>query len=241
MENVQQITRWAGRHRVLIRFFVLPVVFYFFGRMAFILGGEFYFWGYTIPEISVYGLTAVMIIAAWFYPKNPRQAIHQFYWKMKGLEFTVCMASFFLWMYIGNQTVQYFDPMLNTASTPIIPTAIHLTSFSSTSNREANSSGSETFTKSAKRGFFNYFKNSSHLIKSKSFLTPKSERMPKALEIILGAIGIAAGLVVLVCGIQCGGASGTVALGVIGGLALIGLGIWALVAAFKPDNFSRSK
>jgi len=65
--------------------------------------------------------------------------------------------------------------------------------------------------------------------------------MPKALGIILGAIGIAAGLVVLVCGIQCGGASGTVALGVIGGLALIGLGIWALVATFKPDNFSRSK
>lgn len=241
MENVQKITRWAGRHRVLIRFFVLPVVFYFFGRMAFVLGGEFYFWGYTIPEISVYGLTALMIIAAWFYPKNPRQAIHQLYWKMKGLEFAVCMASFILWMYIGNRTVQYFDPMLSTASAPIIPPAIHLTSFSSTSNREANSSGSETFTKSAKRGFFNYFKNSSHLIKSKSFLTPKSERMPKALGIILGAIGIAAGLVVLVCGIQCGGASGTVALGVIGGLALIGLGIWALVATFKPDNFSRSK
>lgn len=239
MENVQQITRWAGRHRTLIRFFVLPVVFYFFGRMAFILGGEFYFWGVTIPEISVYGLTAIMIIAAWFYPKNPRQAIHQLYWKMKGLEFTVCMASFFLWMYIGNQTVQYFDPMLSTA--PVAHSDIHLTRFSSSSNTAESTSKSETFAQSAKRGFFNYFKNSSRLIKSKSLLTPKSERMPKALGIILGAIGIAAGLVVLVCGIQCGGASGTVALGVIGGLALIGLGIWALVAAFKPDNFNRSK
>lgn len=241
MENVQQITRWAGRHRVLIRFFVLPVVFYFFGRMAFILGGEFYFWGYSIPEISVYGLTAVMIIAAWFYPKNPRQAIHQLYWKMKGLEFTVCLASFFLWMYIGNQTVRYFDPMLSTSATSALPSGIHLTSFSSTSNTQTTTSHNETFAKSAKRGVFNYFKNSSRLIKAKSFLTPKSERMPKALGIILGAIGIAAGLVVLVCSIQCGGASGSVALGVIGGLALIGLGIWALVAAFKPDNFSRSK
>jgi len=89
MENVQDITRWAGHHRVLIRFFVLPIVFYFFCRMAFVLGGEFHFWGYTISKIAVYGLTAVMITAAWFYPKNARQAIHQFYWKMKGLELVV--------------------------------------------------------------------------------------------------------------------------------------------------------
>ena len=177
-----------------------------------------------------------MIAAAWFYPKNPRQAIHQFYWKMKGLEFAVCMASFILWMYIGNQTVQYFDPILSTAAAPASHFNIHFTSLSSTSNTAESTSESKTFAQSAKRGFFNYFKNSSRLIKSKSFLTPKSERMPKALGIILGAIGIAAGLVVLVCGIQCGGASGTVALGVIGGLALIGLGIWALVAAFKPDT-----
>ncbi len=235
MENVQKITRWAGHHRILIRFFVLPVAFYFFGRMAFVLGGQFYFWGYTIPEVTVYALTALMIAAAWLYPKNPRQVIYQLYWKIKGLEFAVCMASFFLWMYIGNQTVHYFDPMLNTASAPV-SSPFQLTGLSSTASETAKGTGNETVTKAAKRGFFNYFKNATRAIKSKSLLKPKSERMPTALGVILGAIGIAAGIVVLVCGIQCGGASGSVALGIIGGLALIGLGIWALVAAFKPSS-----
>lgn len=241
MENVQKITRWAGHHRILIRFFVLPIAFYFFGRMAFVLGGQFYFWGYSIPVATVYGLTAVMIVAAWLYPQNPRQAIRQFYWKMKGLEFAACMASFFLWMYIGNQTVQYFEPLLNTTNTPTAALGVQFTALSSTNGESTTNSSSETKAKSAKRSFFNYFKNSTRAIKLKSLMKPKSERMPMALGIILGAIGIAAGIVVLVCGIQCGGASGTVALGVIGGLALIGLGIWALVAAFKPEAARRSK
>ncbi|WP_428666665.1 hypothetical protein [Runella sp.] len=241
MENVQKITRWAGHHRILIRFFVLPIAFYFFGRMAFVLGGEFYFWGYTIPEYTVYALTALMIAAAWFYPKNPRQVIYQLYWKIKGLEFTVCMASFFLWMYIGNQTVQYFNPLLETTSKTAESSIIHLTSLSSGSSENSTASSNETTVTSVKRSFFNYFKNSTHAIKMKSLFRPKSERMPTALGVILGAIGIAAGIVVLVCGIQCGGASGSVALGVIGGLALIGLGIWALVATFKPDASRQNK
>ena len=241
MENIQQITRWAGHHRVLIRFFLLPIAFYFFGRMAFILGGELYYWNYGIPETVVYGLTAIMIAAAWFYPKHPRQVIYQLYWKIKGLEFTVCLASFFLWVYIGHQTVQYFDPLITPISTSILPLPIHLTAFSSSENTVTSESETKTLPQKAKRSFFNYFKNSTRLIKAKSRLMPKSDRMPVALGVILGAIGIAAGIVVLVCGIQCGGASGSVALGVIGGLALIGLGIWALVATFKPDNFNRSK
>lgn len=241
MESVPKITRWAGHHRLFIRFFVLPISFYFFGRMAFVLGGQFYFWGYSLPEATVYGLTAVMIVAAWFYPKNPRQALRQFYWKMKGLELTVCMASFFLWMYIGNQTVQYFDPLLNTASVPTAALGVQFTALSSSTGESTATSNNETTAKSAKRSFFNYFKNSTRTIKLKSLLKPKSERMPMALGIILGAIGIAAGIVILVCGIQCGGASGTVALGVIGGLALIGLGIWALVAALKPEAARRNK
>lgn len=227
-----QITRWAGRYPALVRFIILPILFYIQCRMAFVLGAEMFFDGTTFSIPFLLAMLFINVGVCLVYPFNAKELIHKYYYRLKAMQLVACLSAAALWGFIGNQTAAYFEhvrmaehSIQPTMSYPFSVLAVTLTS---TTVGETESSMLTT-----KTIFKKYFKNAIAKIKKSALLSPKADKSAKVLLIILGIILLGAGIVVLVCGIQCGGASGSVALGVIGGLALLGLGIWALIGGFR--------
>ncbi|MBA4853536.1 hypothetical protein [Emticicia sp. BO119] len=229
-----QITRWAAKHPTLVRFIILPILFYIQCRMAFVLGAEMFFQG-TIFTIAFFLTMVVINVGVCLaYPFNAKELIHRFYYRLKVMQLVACISAAALWGFIGNQTAAYFEHVrlaeLNIKPTYSYPFSVLAVTLSNSTLEERESSMLTT-----KSVFKNYFKNAIAKIKKSTLFrpNPKADQATKILLIILGIILLGAGIVVLVCGIQCGSAGGGVALGVIGGLALLGLGIWALVGGFR--------
>lgn len=227
-----QITRWAGRNPALVRFIILPILFYVQCRMAFVLGAEMFFEGTTFSIPFLLAMLFINVGVCLVYPFNAKELIHKYYYRLKAMQLVACLSAAALWGFIGNQTAAYFEhvrmaehSIQPTMSYPFSVLAVTLTS---TPVGETESSMLTT-----KTVFKKYFKNAIAKIKKSTLLSPKADKSAKVLLVILGIILLGAGIVVLVCGIQCGGAAGSVALGVIGGLAILGLGIWALIGGFR--------
>lgn len=229
-----QITRWAGRHPTLVRFIILPILFYVQCRMAFVLGAEMFFRGTSFSIAFLLTVAVINIGVCLAYPFNAKELIHKYYYQLKVMQLVACLSAATLWGFIGNQTAAYFENvrMAELGVKPVYTYPFSILAVTLTNNTVGEAESSMLTTKSV---FKNYFKNSIAKIK-KSVLfrpNPKADGATKVLLIILGIILLGSGIVVLVCGIQCGSAGGGVALGVIGGLALLGLGVWALVGGFR--------
>jgi hypothetical protein len=219
------ITRWAGRHPWLVRLFIVPVLFYFHARIAFILGAELYFDHHLLPYAWVWVLIGILAVATLAYPANARELLRHHYWRVKSLEAIGCMTAFGLWVYVGNHAADYFETEARAAPTVTIA-AVQQGSLYVSENPATEERG---FFAPVKRLIKNYHRGAIARIKA-----AKGQRTAaNAGLIFLSILGIGLGIVVLVCTIQCGSGSGAVALGVIGGLALIGLGIWALVRGLR--------
>ncbi|RFS14826.1 hypothetical protein [Emticicia sp. C21] len=227
-----QITRWAGKHPTLVRFIILPILFYVQCRMAFVLGAEMFFQGtsFSIPFLLTVVVINIGVCLA--YPFNAKELIHKYYYQLKAMQLVACLSAATLWGFIGNQTAAYFENvrMAELGVKPVYSYPFSVLAVTLTNNTLGESESSMLTTKSV---FKNYFKNAIAKIKKSTLLRPKADGAAKVLLVILGILLLAAGIVVLVCGIQCGSAGGGVALGVIGGLALLGLGVWALVGGFR--------
>jgi hypothetical protein len=174
-------------------------------------------------------MIAILWITTSIYPANARALLHTAYWRIKGLEWIACTAAFGLWFYAGNQMARQVDgnttriePTVTVAGLVVSESRSDITTLEPDAKHENK----------LKKAYRNYFKNAINRIKR----THRSQKMPLGLGIALGVIGIGLGIVFLVCGIQCGSTGGAVALGVIGGIALAGLGIWALVAGLSGRN-----
>jgi hypothetical protein len=227
-----QITRWAGKHPTLVRFIILPILFYIQCRMAFVLGAEIFFQGTSLSVAFLLTVFVINIGVCLLYPFNAKELIHRFYYRLKVMQFVACMSAAGLWGFIGNQTAAYFEHVrlaeLGVKPVYAYPFSVLAVTLTNTTIGESESSMLTT-----KTIFKKYFKNAITKIKKSTLLRPKADQSAKILLVILGIILVGFGIVVLVCGIQCGSAAGSVALGVIGGLALIGLGVWALVGGFR--------
>ena len=219
------ITRWAGRHPWLVRLFIVPVLFYFHSRIAFILGAELYFDRIQLPYAWVWAMIGILAITTLVYPANARELLRRRYWRIKSLEAIGCMTAFGLWVYVGNQTADYFENETRPVRAAIAQSA-----------REGSLALSER-PATEERGIFapvkrlvkDYHRGAIARIKA-----AKGQRTAASAGlIVLSVLAIGVGIAMLVCTIQCGSGSGAVALGVIGGLALLGLGIWALVRGLR--------
>lgn len=227
-----EITRWAGKHPTLVRYIILPVLFYIQCRIAFVLGAEVFFQG-TSFSIAFFLLMLVINIGICLaYPFNAKELIHKFYYRLKVMQLVACLSAAAMWGFIGNQTAAYFEHvrMADLGLKPAMSYPFSVLAVTLTNTTVAESESSMLTTKTV---FKSYFKNAIAKIKKSVFFRPKVDQSAKILLAILGIILISGGIVVLVCGIQCGSAAGSVALGVIGGLALIGLGVWALIGGFR--------
>lgn len=224
------ITRWAGRHPWLVRLFLVPALFYLHSRIAFILGAELYFDQTELSLGWVVALLGVLIAVTYVYPSNPREVMRQQYARLKSLEALGCMAAFGLWVYVGNQTAAYFETEAQTEQTAPIRSAEQASlDVSGKSTRQERG-----FLAPVRRAIKAYYRGAIARIKAaKRQRTQEGEGLPRGLAIALGVVGIALGIIVLVCGIACGTASGGIALAVIGGLALVGLGIWSLIHGLR--------
>lgn len=227
-----QITRWAGRHPLLVRFIILPILFYIQCRMAFVLGAEMFFQGTSFSLAFLLVTVVINIGVCLAYPFNAKELIHKFYYPLKVMQLVACLSAATLWGFIGNQTAAYFE---NVRMTELGIKPVYTYPFSTLAVTLTNSTlgESESSMLTTKTVFKNYFKNAIAKIKKSTLFSPKADGAAKILLVILGIILVGFGIVVLVCGIQCGSAGGGVALGVIGGLALLGLGVWALVGGFR--------
>lgn len=226
------ITRWAGKHPLFVRIVLLPILFYIQGRLAFIAGARLFFDGVSLSTYWVWGMMAIIWVATFVYPADARSILHTDYWRIKGLEWIACTAGFGLWLYAGNQMAQRFEGVpIKTQSAVTMGIAAVATSESVTVETETKSDNK------LKKAYRNYFKNAVRQIKR----THRSQKIPMALGIVLGILGIGLGIAVIVCGIQCSSAGGATALGVISGLALIGLGVWALVAGLRRRSPTSQK
>lgn len=219
------ITRWAGRHPWLVRLLIVPVLFYFHSRIAFILGAELYFDDRLLPYAWVWTMISILAVTTLAYPPNARELLRRSYWRVKCLEAIGCLTAFGLWVYVGNHTAEYFETEARTvpaAATGVVRQgSLYLSERPSTEERG--------FFAPVKRAIKNYHRGAIARIKA-----AKGQRTAaNAGLIVLGILGIGVGIVMLVCTVQCGSGSGAVALGVIGGLALLGLGIWALVRGLR--------
>ncbi|MCY7351750.1 MAG: hypothetical protein LH606_13955 [Cytophagaceae bacterium] len=225
-----QITKWAGRHPILVRFVLLPILFYWHGRMAFVLGADLFFDGIQLTEPWIWSMVGVICLATALFPAKPRETLWLNYWRVKGLEFVVCLAGFGLWVYIGNQTAIQFEGSGQDASqeTRQSSQTVPVRTAGGLLLADSGPATGQGFLILSKRAIRTYYKNAIRQIKQAHGKQTK-DGMPKGLAIGLGVIGIALGIVVLICGIACGGAGGVVALSVIGGLGLLALGIWGLV------------
>jgi small-conductance mechanosensitive channel len=200
--------------------------------MAFVLGAELFFQGTSFSIASLLTIVIINIGVCLAYPFNAKELIHKFYYQLKIMQLVACLSAATLWGFIGNQTAAYFENvrMAELGVKPVYNYPFSILAVTLTSNTLGESESSMLTTKSV---FKKYFKNAIAKIKKSTLLHPKADGAAKVLLIILGIILLGAGIVVLVCGIQCGSAGGGVALGVIGGLALLGLGVWALVGGFR--------
>ncbi|WP_337040820.1 hypothetical protein [Emticicia sp. 17c] len=227
-----KITKWAGKHPTLVRFVILPVLFYVQCRMAFVLGAEMFFQGQSLSVSFLLIAFTIHILVALVYPYNAKELIHKFYYRLKTMQLVACVSAAAMWGFIGNQTAAYFENVriAELELHPNVGYPFSAVAVTVTSNTVGESQSSMLTTKTY---FKKYFKNVIVKIKKSVLNKPKTSDSAKALLVILGIILMAFGIVVLVCGIQCGGAAGAVALGVLGGLALLGLGIWALVGGFR--------
>ncbi|GAB3509801.1 hypothetical protein GCM10027442_17570 [Emticicia fontis] len=191
-----------------------------------------FFQGTSLSVAFLLTTVVINIGVCMAYPFNAKELIHKFYYRLKVMQLVACLSAAALWGFIGNQTAAYFEHVrmaeLSVKPTYSYPFAILAVTLSSTTVGESESSMLTT-----KTIFKNYFKNAIAKIKKSSLFRPKADSAAKVLLVILGIILVGFGIVVLVCGIQCGSAAGSVALGVIGGLALIGLGVWALIGGFR--------
>ncbi|RYU94816.1 hypothetical protein [Emticicia agri] len=226
------LTKWAGKHPTLVRFIILPVLFYIQCRMAFVLGAEMFFEGTSLSIAFLLAMFIINIGICVVYPFNAKELIHKYYYRLKVMQLVACLSAAGLWGFIGNQTAAYYEHV-RIAEMGIKPTYSYPFSILAVTLTNTTVGESESSMLTTKTVFKNYFKNAIAKIKKSTLLRPKADQSAKVLLIILGIILLGLGIVVLVCGIQCGGASGSVALGVIGGLALLGLGIWALVGGFR--------
>ena len=227
------ITRWAGNHPTLVRFIILPILFYIQCRMAFVLGAEMFFQGTSFSIAFLLAMFVVNLGVCLVYPFNARALIHKFYYQLKVVQLVACLSAAALWGFIGNQTAAYFEHvrMAELGVKPVYSYPFSVLAVTLTNSTVGETESSMLTTKSV---FKNYFKKAIAKIKKSTLLHPKTtNQSAKVLLIILGIILLGLGIVVLVCGIECGSAGGAVALGVIGGLALIGLGVWALVGGFR--------
>lgn len=226
------ITRWAGRHPMLVRFIILPILFYIQCRIAFVLGAEMFFQGTSFSIAFFLLMFAINIGVCLAYPFNAKELIHKFYYRLKVIQLVACLSAAALWGFIGNQTAAYFEHvrMAELGLQPTMNYPFSVLAVTITSKTVGESESSMLTTKTV---FKNYFKGAIAKIKKSVFFRPKADRSARVLLIVLGIILLSGGIVVLVCGIQCGSAAGSVALGVIGGLALMGLGIWALIGGFR--------
>ena len=226
------ITKWAGKHPTLVRFIILPILFYIQCRMAFVLGAEIFFEGTSLSIAFLLAMFVINIGVCFAYPFNAKELIHKFYYRLKVMQLVACLSAAGLWGFIGNQTAAYFENV-RMSELGIRPTYSYPFSVLAVTLTNTTVGKSESSMLTTKTVFRNYFKNAIAKIKKSVFNRPKVDQAAKVLLVILGIILVGFGIVVLVCGIQCGSAAGSVALGVIGGLALIGLGVWALVGGFR--------
>jgi hypothetical protein len=222
------ITRWAGRHPWLVRLCIVPVLFYFHARIAFVFGAELYFDRMLLPYAWVWAMIGVLALTTLVYPANARELLRHRYWRVKSLEFVGCLTAFGLWVYVGNHAAEYFETEALTTTTATVG-AVRQGSFS-LSEKPANEQ--RGFFAPVKRSIKAYHRGAISRIKA-----AKGQRTAaNAGLIVLSVLAIGVGIAMLVCTIQCGSGSGAVALGVIGGLALLGLGIWALVRGLRGAN-----
>jgi len=227
-----QVTKWAGRNPALVRFIILPILFYVQCRMAFVLGAEMFFEGTTFSIPFLLSILFVNIGVCLVYPFNARELIHKYYYRLKAMQLVACLSAAALWGFIGNQTAAYFEHVRMTEHsvqpTMSYPFSVLAVTITSTTVGETESSMLTT-----KTVFKKYFKNAVAKIKKTFFTTSTADRSAKVLLMVLGILLLGIGVVVLVCGIECGGSSGAIALAIIGGLAILGLGIWALIGSFR--------
>lgn len=225
-----KVTKWAGKHPTFIRFIVLPILFYIQCRMAFILGAEMFFQDNFLSIGFLISMFVINIGICFIYPLNPKEVIYKSYYRLKAMQLIACISAAGMWAFVGNQTAAYFD----NAPTQEITLQSNLSyPFSALAVSVSTAERHESTMLTTKKVFRNYFKNAISKIKHSTLLRPKAEGSARVLLIILGILLMGFGIVVLVCGIQCGGASGSVALGVIGGIVLLGLGIWAIVGGVR--------
>ena len=242
------ITRWAGRHPLFVRAVLLPILFYIQGRLAFIAGANLFFDGLLLPESWVWGMVGIIWVAAFMYPENAKEIIKTAYWRVKGLEWIACTAAFGLWLFIGNQMSQRYE---GNQTAHQAPRSVALITAGFGSERISNESEriderkidntrsaplsveKKSLSSRIAKAYDHYFRNAIKTIKQKR---AAKQGLPLGVGIALGVLGIGLGIVILVCGIQCGSTGGGIALGVIGGLALIGLGVWALIAGLRNKS-----
>ncbi|MFD2521158.1 hypothetical protein [Emticicia soli] len=227
-----QISRWAGRNPALVRFIILPILFYVQCRMAFVLGAEMFFEGTTLSIPFLLAMLFINIGVCLVYPFNARELMHKFYYRLKVMQLVACFSSAALWGFIGNQTAAYFEHV-RMAEHSIQPTMNYPFSVLAVTITSTTVGETESSMLTTKTVFKKYFKNAVAKIKKTFFTTTTVDRSAKVLLMVLGIVLLGIGVVVLVCGIECGGSSGAIALAIIGGLALLGLGIWALIGGFR--------
>ncbi len=176
-------------------------------------------------------MISVIWIAALVYPANAKKLLPTAYWRIKGMEFVACTAAFGLWMYAGNMITRQVEQTSLEAyqqSTVRVVTASVIDSEETPAVATERSSDNKL-----KKAYRRYFRNAVYKIKT-NHATGSS--IPMGVAIALGVVGIGLGIVVLVCGISCGTTGGGIALAVVGGVALLGLGVWALIAGLRKTG-----
>lgn len=236
------ITRWAGRHPLLVRVVVLPLLFYIQGRIAFIAGANLFFTGITLPTGWVWLMVAVLMVSVYCYPAYPKEILRTAYWRVKGLECVACMVGFGLWFYAGNQMAYQFEGPLVQAGAQVVTAG--------RSGSDAQISRESQSDSKLKKAYRNYFRNAIRKIKKQHRPDEKPSTIRvvlNVLAVVFGVLAISIGIPVLLCGLACAYSSGVIASYVVGGLGLIILGILGLCFGFqkkrpvvykKPDGIS---
>lgn len=225
------ITRWAGKHHLFVRLVLLPILFYLQGRLAFTAGAELFFKGVSLPFYWVWIMVSIIWLATLVYPANARKLLSTAYLRIKGMEFIACTAAFGLWLYAGNMIARQAEQApLEThqqSAVRMVAASVMVSEEAPAVTRERSSDNK------LKKAYRRYFRNA--VLKTKHNQATGSS-IPTGVAIALGVIGIGLGIIVLVCGIGCGTTGGGVALAVVGGAALVGLGVWALIAGFRKTG-----
>lgn len=190
-----------------------------------------FFDGYLAADFWFWALIGVIWLATYLYPPDARAKLKTHFWAVKRLELLSCTAVFGLWMFVGNQMARHFeggpDPRPRT----------DWVQMASVSRSRSDSEGQTKIDKKEerrfKRAYRAYFRNAVRRIKERH---QAKDGLAMAANILIGVMVIGLGVIMLVCGIQCGGSGGLVALGVLGGLGLAGLGIWVVIAGIRKQT-----